>query len=480
MKAPFRVVLALVVGVVSVSTALTAQRNVTLPQPQAGSLPQIGPARPNRGGIVDKPATVMPTVPAGFTVTVAAELPAPRMMVFAPNGDLFVSSPGSNNITILRDANKDGVYEERFVYAQGDQPQRGAGAAGQQQQGQRQGGAAAPAAPAPQAAAAVNPTVNGPILGTEAPSCVEPQAFASAGTGTLAAPFGLAFQGGYLWVGNTGSIVRYRYTPGDTKAQGAPEKVLNMPVGGHSTRNIIFNKDAVDSTQTNLAAGRMFVAVGSQSNNNAGEPCNRAAVLQFNPDGGAFKVFASGLRNPVGLAIHPITQQLWTVVNERDNLGDDLVPDYATSLKEDGHYGWPYSYIGQNYDPRYEGAFPELFKRAIVPDVLFPSHSAPLGITFYTGTAFPEKYRNGAFVALHGSWNRSTASGYKVVFFPTDIDGKAGPLEDFMTGFIVNDGTNGEQIQRWGRPVGVTVTPDGALLVSDDGGNRIWRVAAAR
>jgi len=153
MKAPFRVVIALAVGILSISTALTAQRNVTLPQPQAGSLPQIGPARPNRGGIVEKPATVMPTVPAGFTVTVAAELPAPRMMVFAPNGDLFVSSPASNNITILRDANKDGVYEERFVYAQGDQPQRGGG--GGQQQGQRQGGA--PQAAQPQAAAAVNP-----------------------------------------------------------------------------------------------------------------------------------------------------------------------------------------------------------------------------------------------------------------------------------------------------------------------------------
>ncbi|NOT44129.1 MAG: sorbosone dehydrogenase family protein, partial [Acidobacteria bacterium] len=280
--------------------------------------------------------------------------------------------------------------------------------------------------------------------------------------------FGMAFHDGYLYVGNTGSLVRYRYTSGDLKAQGAPEKLLDLPVGGHSTRNIVFNR----------AGTKMYLAVGSQSNNDAGEDCRRAAILEFNPDGSGYRVYGSGIRNPVGLALQPGTDIVWTAVNERDNLGDDLVPDYATSVKDGGFYGWPYSYIGSNYDPRYNGAFPEKVRGALVPDVLFPSHSAALGITFYTGTQFPARYRNGGFVALHGSWNRSVASGYKVVFFPM-TDGRPGPVEDFMTGFLASNGSNGTAIEQWGRPVGVTVAPDGSLLVSDDGGNRIWRVRAS-
>jgi glucose/arabinose dehydrogenase len=220
----------------------------------------------------------------------------------------------------------------------------------------------------------------------------------------------------------------------------------------------------------------MYVSVGSMSNNNAGEDCRRAAILEFNPDGSGFRVFASGIRNPVGLTLQPGTDIIWTAMNERDNLGDDLVPDYATSVKDGGFYGWPYSYIGSNYDPRYVGAFPELVKRAIVPDVLIPAHSAALGITFYTGSAFPQRYRNGAFVALHGSWHRSIGSGSRVAFFPM-TNGKPGPLEDFMTGFYVNDGEGGVPLERWGRPVGVTVAADGSLLVSDDGGKKIWRVS---
>jgi glucose/arabinose dehydrogenase len=223
----------------------------------------------------------------------------------------------------------------------------------------------------------------------------------------------------------------------------------------------------------------MYVAVGSQSNNNAGEDCRRAAILEFNPDGTGYRVFASGIRNPVGLTLQPGTDIIWTAVNERDNLGDDLVPDYATAVKDGGFYGWPYSYIGQNYDPRYVGAFPDLVKRTIVPDVLVPAHSAALGITFYTGAQFPQRYRNGGFVALHGSWNRSVASGYRVVFFPM-TNGKPGPIEDFMTGFVVSDGEGGTAVERWGRPVGVTVARDGSLLVSDDGGGKIWKISAAR
>ncbi|MBM3820154.1 MAG: sorbosone dehydrogenase family protein [Acidimicrobiia bacterium] len=410
---------------------------------------------PNPGAMVDRPTGAMPTVPAGFTVSVAAELQSPRMMVLAPNGDLFVSSPATNSITVLRDANNDGVFETRSVYAQGDPPAA------------RRGGG--PGQPPPRSATPppVNPTINGPILAEKAPACVPPEPFASKGPGTIAAPFGLAFSNGHLYIGNTGSLVRVRYTNGDMQMQGMPEKLLDLPVGGHSTRNIVFNR----------AGTKMYLAVGSQSNNNAGEDCRRAAILEFNPDGTGYRVFASGIRNPVGLALQPGTDTVWTAVNERDNLGDDLVPDYATSVKDGAFYGWPYSYIGANYDPRYVGAFPDLVKKTVVPDVLFPAHSAALGITFYTGNQFPQRYRGGGFVALHGSWNRSVASGYKVVYFPMN-NGRPGPIEDFLTGFLVSNGSGGEQISRWGRPVGVTVARDGSLLVSDDGSHRIWRISA--
>jgi len=456
MKALHRISATLAVGVLALCTVLVAQQASTPPQPQAQRLPPIGPARPNRGALVQKPAAVTPSVPAGFTVSVYAELQAPRMMVYAPNGDLFVSSPAANSITVFRDANNDGVFEARGVFAQGEVP------AGR-------GGGAPPAPAPPRTPPPVNPAINGPILGASAPACVPPPPFNNRGPGTLAAPFGMAFHDGYLYVGNTGSLVRYKYSSGELQAQGAPEKLLDLPVGGHSTRNIVFNR----------AGTKMYLTVGSQSNNNAGEDCRRAAVLEFNPDGSGYRVYASGIRNPVGLTLQPGTDILWTAVNERDNLGDDLVPDYATSLKDGGFYGWPYSYIGQNYDPRYDGAFPDLVKRAVVPDVLIPAHSAALGIAFYTGTQFPQRYRSGGFVALHGSWNRSVASGYRVAFFPVN-NGRPGPLEDFMTGFIVNDGSGGEAIERWGRPVGVTVAPDGSLLVSDDGSNRIWKISAAR
>ncbi len=460
-----RIAASVAMGVAGFCAVLVGQRSTVPPQPLADRLAPVGVARPSRGTLVEKPAAVMPTVPAGFTVSVYAELQAPRLMVYAPNGDLFVSSPAANNITVLRDANNDGVFESRGVYAQGEVVARGGGAGA----GAARGAAPAPVAPppAPAPAAVVNPEINGPILGAAAPACVAPPAFANRGPGTLAAPFGMAFHDGYLYVGNTGSIVRYKYTTGDLKAQDAPEKLLDLPTGGHSTRNIVFNR----------AGTKMYVTVGSQSNNSAGEDCRRAAVLEFNPDGTGYRVYASGIRNPVGLTLQPGSDTLWVAVNERDNLGDDLVPDYATSIKDGGFYGWPYSYIGQHPDPRYVGAFPDLVKRALVPDVLIPAHSAALGVAFYTGTLFPQRYRNGGFVALHGSWNRSTASGYKVAFFPM-TNGKPGPLEDFMTGFLLNDGAGGTRVERWGRPVGVTVARDGALLISDDGSNRIWRISA--
>jgi glucose/arabinose dehydrogenase len=463
------VVLGCVVGA-SIVSVLAAQQSPVLPQPRAEALPDPGPARPNRSQRVPKPEGMTPIVPAGFSVTSVAELQAPRMMVYAPNGDLFVSSPTANTITVLRDANNDGVFESRSVFADGESaPARGAepapapqgaGRGAGQGAGIARGAGGAPPAQVPGAAPSV--------LGASAPACTPPPDFQQRGPGTLRSPFGLAFHDGYLYVGNTGSLVRYKYANGDLKAQGEPEKLLDLPTGGHSTRNLLFNR----------AGTKLYIAVGSRSNNDAGEDCRRAAILEGNPDGTGFRIYASGIRNPVGLALQPGTDTLWTAMNERDNLGDDLVPDYATSVKEGGFYGWPYSYIGRHYDPRYVGAFPDLVNRAIVPDVLLPAHSAALGITFYTGTQFPARYRNGAFVALHGSWNRSVASGFRVVFVPM-TNGKPGPIEDFLTGFLASAGEDGRPIQQWGRPVGVTVARDGALLVSDDGGNRIWKIAAA-
>jgi len=462
----WRILATFAIGGACLCTVLIGQNNVVQPQPRADRLPPVDVPKPSRGVLVAKPDAVMPTVPPGFTVSVYAELQAPRLMVYAPNGDLFVSSPAANNITVFRDPKHDGVFQARSVYAQGEVAARGDGGGrpGGPPPGRGPGGGGAPASGAP---SGVDPEINGPVLGAAAPACTPPPAFNKGGRGSLDAPFGMAFHDGYLYVGNTGSLVRYKYTNGDLKAQSEPEKLLDLPTGGHSTRNIIFNR----------AGTKMYLAVGSGSNNNAGEDCRRAAVLEFNPDGSGYRVYASGLRNPVGLALQPGTDIVWAAVNERDNLGDDLVPDYATSLRDGGFYGWPYAYIGQHYDPRYVGAFPELVKRAIVPDLLIPSHSAPLGIAFFTSAQFPQRYRNGAFVAMHGSWNRSVAAGYKVVFFPVN-NGRPGPLEDFMTGFIVHDGSGGTQIERWGRLVGVTGAPDGSLLISDDGGNRIWKVSA--
>jgi glucose/arabinose dehydrogenase len=428
-----------------------AQKNPTVPQPRADALPAPGTPQPSRGREVPKPPAVMPTAPAGFTVSIYADdIREPRMMVYAPNGDLFVSSPAGNNLTVFRDTNNDGQFEARGVYAD---------------KAMFPAPAAPPAAEGPKLTGPQ--TVNGPSPGANAPPCTMPPPFNNRGPGGIEAPFGMAFQGGYLYVGNTGSIVRFKYMNGDLKATAAPEKLLDLPVGGHSTRNIVFNR----------AGTKMYVTVGSRSNNDAGEDCRRAAVLEFNPDGSGYRIYASGIRNPVGLTLQPGTDTLWVAMNERDNLGDNLVPDFATALKDGGFYGWPYSYIGSHYDPRYVGSMPELVKRAIVPDVLIPAHSAALGMAFYTGTSFPQKYRGGAFVALHGSWNRSTAVGYRVIYIPM-TNGKPGPIEDFLTGFLSQDGSEGEGISRWGRPVGVTVARDGSLLVSDDGGNRIWKVSA--
>jgi len=364
------------------------------------------------------------TVPRGFTVNVFADkLQFPRFMALAANGDVVLSEPfrGAGRITILRDADHDGVAETRETFASG-----------------------------------------------------------------LNRPFGLAFWKQFLYVGNNDSVVRFVYQPGQTVATGPPERIVDLPPSdaaldqdtaerlhidlnqtrgyNHWTRNVIFNPSGT----------KLYVTVGSSTNATPEEDARRAAVNEYNPDGSGHRVFAAGLRNPVGLAYYPDTSTLWTAVNERDHLGDDLVPDYITSLRPGAFYGWPYSYIGGHVDPTVKTPRPDLVTKAVVPDVLLASHAAALGLIFYTGSQFPAEYRGSAFVALHGSINRSKLTGYSVVRIPFRNGKPSGPPEDFLTGFVARDDAEKEA---WGRPVGLLQLPDGSLLVSDDAGNRLWRVS---
>ncbi|GLR95022.1 MULTISPECIES: PQQ-dependent sugar dehydrogenase [Bradyrhizobium] len=285
----------------------------------------------------------------------------------------------------------------------------------------------------------------------------------------LNSPFGVALVGNDLYVANTDAIVRYPYTEGDTKIT-APGTVLTPlpggPINHHWTKSLVASPDG----------SKLYAGVGSNSNiteNGMEAEHNRAAILEIDRASGRWRVFASGLRNPNGLSFEPQTGALWTVVNERDELGPDLVPDYMTSVKDGGFYGWPYSYFGQHVDPRVKPERPDLVAKAIVPDYALSSHVAPLGLAFNTGTGLPAAYRGGAFVGEHGSWNRQVLNGYKVVFVPF-TDGKpSGPAQDVVTGFL-----NGDNQAR-GRPVGVAIDKTGALLVADDSGNTVWRVSAA-
>jgi glucose/arabinose dehydrogenase len=378
-----------------------------------------------------KPTRVIPIpeghrlqVPAGFQVNIFAEgLQFPRFMALASNGDVFLSEPlrGAARITVLRDADHDGVAEARSTFAT-----------------------------------------------------------------DLNRPFGLAFWKGYLYVGNNDSVVRFPYAAGQLTATRTAEKIVDLPPSdaaldrdtasrlgidisqtrgyNHWTRNIVFSPDGA----------KLYVTVGSATNVTPEEDVRRAAINEYNPDGTGHRVAATGLRNPVGLAYLPGTSTLWTVVNERDHLGDDLVPDYLTSVRDGGFYGWPFSYIGGNLDPTVNPQRPELVARAIVPDVLLPAHSAALGLMFYTGRQFPGEYRDHAFVALHGSINRSTLAGYAVMRVPFRGGKPAGPPTTFLSGFVARDDNDKEV---WGRPVGLLQLGDGSILVSDDGGNRIWRIS---
>jgi glucose/arabinose dehydrogenase/mono/diheme cytochrome c family protein len=294
-------------------------------------------------------------------------------------------------------------------------------------------------------------------------------------TGTFATslnrPFGISFyppgpDPQWIYIANTDSVVRFPYKNGDLKARGPSQHLADIPGGTHWTRDIQFTPDGK----------KMFVSVGSGSNvddpDTSPKEKNRADVLEFNPDGSAMRVYAYGIRNCVGLAIQPKTSEVWCSVNERDGLGDDLVPDYITHVQEGGFYGWPWWYMGQHQDPRHEGKHPELKDKVITPDVILNAHNASLQLTFYDSKQFPAEYQGSIFAAEHGSWNRSVRGGYELIRVPIDKSGQAtGEYEDFMTGFVVDNA------HVWGRPVGVTVAPDGSLLVTDDGSKSIWRIS---
>ena len=325
----------------------------------------------------------------------------------APNGDIFLSESGAGRILVFRGMTSDGTPEEMQVFASG-----------------------------------------------------------------LKRPYGIAFyppgpDPQWVYVGNTDGVVRFPYRNGDLKASGAPQHLLDLPEGGHWTRDIQFSPDGK----------KMFVSVGSESNDDDPEtnPAekNRADILEFNPDGSDMKVYAYGIRNAGGgLAVDPKSGELWCSVNERDALGDNLVPDYITHVQEGGFYGWPWWYIGPHQDPRQKGKHPELKGKVIVPDVLLQPHNASLELTFYQGKQFPADYQSDIFASQHGSWNKSVRAGYEVIRVPRHQTTRAsGDYQDFLTGFVLDNG------DVWGRPVGITVAPDGSLLVSDDGSNSIWRVS---
>lgn len=372
--------------------------------------------------VVERPEGAGPIAPEGFeVVTFAEDLSDPRNMALAPNGDVFVAESRAGEIVVLLDEDADGRAERRETFATG-----------------------------------------------------------------LDRPFGLAFHAGYLYVGNNGAVVRFPYRLGQRSAVGPPEHLVDLPSSSdaidhdtaerlgidvsrtrgfnHWTRNLIFRPDGQ----------KMYVAVGSATNAMPGTDPRRAAINEYDADGSGHRVLAGGLRNPVAMAFHPESRVLWTAVHERDHLGDELAPDYVTSVVDGGFYGWPYAYIGPNPEPILNGARPDLIESTLVPDVLLEAHAAPMGMTFYTGEQFPRRYRNGAFVALHGSINRLDLVGYSVVWIPFENGTPSGPPQDFLTGFIVR---NDDEKEVWARPVGVLEAADGSLLVSDDGGNRIFRVS---
>ncbi|MBF9143763.1 PQQ-dependent sugar dehydrogenase [Hymenobacter properus] len=379
------------------------------------------------------PAGRTPTAPAGFTVTeYAGQFQSPRWMYVAPNGDVLVAEANTIPTTMTKKVAAELKLDKSRSLR--------------------------------------DESANRITLLRDTNHDGKPDVRTTFLSG-LSQPFGMLIIGNNFYVANTDGVLRFPYQPGATKITGDGQRILDLPKGGynnHWTRNLLANADN----------SKIYVTVGSGSNvqeHGSANEVRRANILEINPDGTGEKIYASGLRNPIGLQWQPGTQKLWTVVNERDELGDELVPDYFTSVQQGGFYGWPYAYYGPNEDPRRKNERPDLVSKTRVPDVPLGAHVAALGLAFYDKDAFPAKYRNGAFIGEHGSWNRSQYSGYKVVFVPFE-NGKPGQPEDFLTGFLAG----GDSKTAYGRPVGVTTLPDGSLLVADDAADRIWRVSAAK
>jgi glucose/arabinose dehydrogenase len=407
------------------TTVTTKTGAVDLPAPDTNA------AKSKFSKVIGWPEGKTPVAPEGFVVTkFASNIKSPRNTYIAPNGDVLVALSNSERSAA------ESVANTVTGKAKSEVPGKSA---------------------------------NTILLYRDDNKDGKPETVTTFLNG-LNQPFGMLIIGNSFYVANTDGLWQYPYKTGDTKITATGKKILSLPAGGynnHWTRNLITNADK----------SKIYVTVGSGSNvgeNGMENEIRRANILEINPDGTGEKIYASGLRNPVGIDWAPSTNMLWTAVNERDGLGDDLVPDYITSVKQGAFYGWPFSYYGQNEDPRLKGKNPEMVKKAIAPDVAVGAHTASLGLAFYKATKFPQKYQGGAFIGQHGSWNRSAISGYKVAFVPFKDGKPTGKPEDFLTGFV----SNADKAEVYGRPVGVTLTPDGALLVADDVSGVIWKVAA--